>query len=273
METCVAFGELSSCDYGRDCGRRRCGSSFIGKTPAVKQKRGETADLVSHLVPEAATKTKRLELAAALVCEAKALEQANQVPAAALLTLLKVPLPVLPRVVTREMQATKIRASITPYSTAVGPSSFRMNPSTQFSILHIRIVPPTQSACNEPACFTHRNRREGSTRNSWRQDKAKSTVRGPIDFARWEQPKAPLKLGGVERPGSWFILRIDQLAVRLAFTLLNVPLTVCPRVVTTVVQATKIRASITAYSTAVGPSSLRRNLSTRFDTLRITIGP
>src|SRR5262245_21772974 len=41
-----------------------------------------------------------------------------------------------------------------------------------------------------------------------------------------------------------------------ALTVLNVPLTLVPSVVTIVMQATRISASITAYSTAVGPSSL-----------------
>jgi hypothetical protein len=48
------------------------------------------------------------------------------------------------------------------------------------------------------------------------------------------------------------------------FTLLNVLLAVVPTDLTIVMHATKIKASITAYSTAVGPSSLRRNLVTRF---------
>jgi hypothetical protein len=42
-------------------------------------------------------------------------------------------------------------------------------------------------------------------------------------------------------------------------TLLNVPLTVVPRLVTIVIQATRINASMTAYSTAVGPSSETTN--------------
>src|SRR5262249_21747116 len=41
-------------------------------------------------------------------------------------------------------------------------------------------------------------------------------------------------------------------------TELNVPLMLVPRFLTIVTQATTIRASITAYSTAVGPSSLTR---------------
>src|SRR5271157_1662301 len=57
-------------------------------------------------------------------------------------------------------------------------------------------------------------------------------------------------------------LRVPQLAVSVLFTLLNVPLMLWPRVVTMVMQATRIRASMTAYSTAVGPSSLTRNRST-----------
>jgi hypothetical protein len=50
---------------------------------------------------------------------------------------------------------------------------------------------------------------------------------------------------------------VDQLAD--ALTVLNVPLTLVPSVVTIEMHATRIRASMTAYSTAVGPSSLRRN--------------
>ena len=42
------------------------------------------------------------------------------------------------------------------------------------------------------------------------------------------------------------------------FTLLKVPLMLVPSVVTIPMQATRIRASMTAYSTAVGPSSLVR---------------
>ena len=48
------------------------------------------------------------------------------------------------------------------------------------------------------------------------------------------------------------------------FTLLKVELTEVPKLVTIVTQATKIKASMTAYSTAVGPSSLTRNFSTQF---------
>ena len=43
------------------------------------------------------------------------------------------------------------------------------------------------------------------------------------------------------------------------FTVLKVPLALVPRVVMIVMHATRIRASITAYSTAVGPSSLVPN--------------
>jgi len=42
------------------------------------------------------------------------------------------------------------------------------------------------------------------------------------------------------------------------FTVLKVLLTLVPSVVTIAMQATRIRASMTAYSTAVGPSSLVR---------------
>jgi hypothetical protein len=43
------------------------------------------------------------------------------------------------------------------------------------------------------------------------------------------------------------------------FTLLKVPLMLWPSVLIMVMQATRMSANITAYSTAVGPSSLDRN--------------
>jgi hypothetical protein len=46
------------------------------------------------------------------------------------------------------------------------------------------------------------------------------------------------------------------------FTVLNVLLMLVPSVETIPMQATRIRASMTAYSTAVGPSSLARNRDT-----------
>jgi hypothetical protein len=53
------------------------------------------------------------------------------------------------------------------------------------------------------------------------------------------------------------IVPANQLPI-VALTVLNVPLTLVPNVVTIVMHATRIRASITAYSTAVGPSSLSK---------------
>jgi hypothetical protein len=50
----------------------------------------------------------------------------------------------------------------------------------------------------------------------------------------------------------------DQEATVL-WTVLKVELMLVPRLWIIVMQATMIRASITAYSTAVGPSSLERN--------------
>jgi hypothetical protein len=55
------------------------------------------------------------------------------------------------------------------------------------------------------------------------------------------------------------------------FTLLNVPLMLVPRVLTMVMQATRIRASMTAYSTAVGPSSLVTNRWTLVIRLRMEL--
>jgi len=50
-----------------------------------------------------------------------------------------------------------------------------------------------------------------------------------------------------------------QLLDSEVFTVLKVLLMLLPSVVTIEMQATRISASITAYSTAVGPSSLTRN--------------
>src|SRR5216117_752091 len=52
-------------------------------------------------------------------------------------------------------------------------------------------------------------------------------------------------------------------------TLLNVALALVPRVVMAVMQTTTIRASITAYSTAVGPSSFLRKLTSCLVRLRM----
>src|SRR6516225_5043675 len=51
----------------------------------------------------------------------------------------------------------------------------------------------------------------------------------------------------------------DACSVPFRATLLNVPLALLPSVVIAAMQTTMIRASITAYSTAVGPSSARKN--------------
>jgi hypothetical protein len=48
--------------------------------------------------------------------------------------------------------------------------------------------------------------------------------------------------------------------LNMVWTVLRLPLTVVPRFVTIVTQAARIRTSMTAYSAAVGPSSLNRNV-------------
>src|SRR3954447_25323895 len=52
-------------------------------------------------------------------------------------------------------------------------------------------------------------------------------------------------------------------------TLENVVLALEPRVVMAAMQTTMMRASMTAYSTAVGPSSFRRNSTTVLVSVRI----
>src|SRR5207247_1429962 len=59
----------------------------------------------------------------------------------------------------------------------------------------------------------------------------------------------------------------------LRATLLKVLLTLEPRAVMEVMHTTTIRASITAYSTAVGPSSLRKNARTACATLYMDANP
>jgi hypothetical protein len=53
-------------------------------------------------------------------------------------------------------------------------------------------------------------------------------------------------------------MRTDHDEPRVLLTVLNVPLMLVPSAPTTETIATTIKASITAYSTAVGPSSLER---------------
>src|SRR5438309_460070 len=68
----------------------------------------------------------------------------------------------------------------------------------------------------------------------------------------------------------------DQLppaGVALVATLLNVLFAFEPRVVMAAMQTTMIRASITAYSTAVGPSSRLRKFTNFFARLRISLSP
>ena len=53
---------------------------------------------------------------------------------------------------------------------------------------------------------------------------------------------------------------------------MKVELTEVPRLETMVTQATRIKANITAYSTAVGPSSETRNVRVAFK-IEVMIGP
>src|SRR5258708_12680925 len=56
-------------------------------------------------------------------------------------------------------------------------------------------------------------------------------------------------------------------------TFVKVPLALEPRVVIAVMQTTMIRASMTAYSTAVGPSSRFRNSTANCVNLRMSLIP
>src|SRR5215469_2327255 len=64
--------------------------------------------------------------------------------------------------------------------------------------------------------------------------------------------------------------QLPPAGVALAATLLKVLLALEPKVVIAAMQTTMIRASITAYSTAVGPSSFFRKLTNFWVSLRIS---
>jgi hypothetical protein len=65
--------------------------------------------------------------------------------------------------------------------------------------------------------------------------------------------------------------RETQLGVSELLTPLNVPLMLWPSVLIMVMQATRMSANMTAYSTAVGPSSLERNREIERTTLCIEL--
>src|SRR5271157_2778988 len=68
----------------------------------------------------------------------RGVDSANQDPPRELLTLPKVLLMLWPSVVMMVMQATRIRASMTAYSTAVGPSSLVRNWRTRDTMCDMR---------------------------------------------------------------------------------------------------------------------------------------
>src|SRR5438876_1132720 len=124
-------------------------------------------------------------------------------------TLVNVLFAFVPRAVIAVMHTTMIRANITSYSTAVGPSS-----------------------------------------------RARKFLTRSISFCMVSLLCPLKKTGRTTVPG--IAAYDDEVAVFRA-TLLNVLLAFWPRVVMAVMQTTTMRASITAYSTAVGPSSFCTN--------------
>jgi hypothetical protein len=72
-------------------------------------------------------------------------------------------------------------------------------------------------------------------------------------------------------PGFRVLCRDAQLGWRLEPTLLNVWLEADPMAVMAAMHTTTMRASMTAYSTAVGPSSRFRNSTTLFRVLFTSI--
>src|SRR3954470_9761637 len=159
----------------------------------------------------------------------------DQLLAALSETLPNVLLAFEPRVVMAAMHTTMIRASMTAYSTAVGPSSF-FRKATSFRV--IKVMGPTPVSGRRTGLRAGRHRREGNTGGRL----------GGGPPARL--PGGPTQLAPPAGAAFWA-------------TLENVLFALLPRVVIAAMQTTMIRASMTAYSTAVGPSSFFTN-STNF---------
>ncbi len=141
-----------------------------------------------------------------------------------LLTVLNVPLTEVASACTIVTIATTISPNITAYSTAVGPSSLLTKLRTRFT--NLRILASTSELVTTRI-------RHGADRE---QD-------APTDGG------APVRSRSQDR---------------VLLTVLNVPLTLVAKLLTIVTMATTIKPSITAYSTAVGPSSLTMKRWTAF---------
>jgi len=186
-----------------------------------------------------------------------------------LLTELNVPLMLRPRLWTIVTQATTIKASITAYSTAVGPSSLTRN-RTVFEAMP-NILEPLIATTQEPgwrgAVLSQRTHGLSPACHARSVKRAMSQAvkdvppaigidRRPVPENLQTKVKTPeFATDRPFRPRE--CARADYEPSELQ-TVLNVPLMLLPRLVTIVTQATTIKASITAYSTAVGPSSLTR---------------
>src|SRR6266511_5428422 len=167
-------------------------------------------------------------------------------------TLVKVLLALLPRAVMAVMHTTMIRASMTAYSTAVGPSS-RCRKFATFC-MNLRMV--VSLWCQEVRIHSG---------GAYPKTSAATLLKRSV-------VPAPRSLRGQAGP-----LPRSQTPAQLAVepmvvpTLVKVLLALLPRAVMAVMHTTMIRASMTAYSTAVGPSSRCRKFATFCMNLRMVV--
>src|SRR5262245_55163442 len=179
-----------------------------------------------------------------------------------------------------------INASMTAYSTAVGPSSCFRKRTTFCTNRFMAVLRGSRSARGPELCGRcvqpprHENPREpvrpapsGRTGRSGKS--AKGVPDKPVVLdVRGPETTPPRPIG---RGGQSYRQQVAQLAppAGAAFraTLENVLLAFEPRVVTAVLRTTIMRANITAYSTAVGPSSFFMNSTNFLVRFRISLLP
>src|SRR5579885_944770 len=195
-------------------------------------------------------------------------------PVTVLWTELNVPLMPVPRLWRMAIQTTTIRASITAYSTAVGPSSLATNRMRLASFRNMGDIPLRKGWRRIGRRTRTRDRTSPQDGDGPTRDRRGRGHRmgchppaGARASARSSNPMAhrPTARDGRRRRrphATDHCSRDDHEPPSELWTELNVPLRLVPRLRITVTQTTTIRASITAYSTAVGPSSLTRKRRT-----------
>ena len=199
------------------------------------------------------------------------------------------------RLRTTATQVTTIRASITAYSTAVGPSSLTRKRRVLANTLHIEVSFTIDFRGGErvssPMFPARGPGLTGGSAGPHRSRRGQGSVSPSIGMGQRSPREAPmvahrsLDQGGVPWHGNTrglhrsrcgagrFTTSGDhhEAALIVLLTELNVVWTWVARFWITTTQATTIRDVITAYSTAVGPSSLIRKRRVRANRLHIEV--